>query len=100
MRVEDFNEERKTAMLCVVIANVIFMIGDCLEDAFGAGLNAFDLLIIDLCRWQHSKPRQFQGINGGKIYLGAKKHVKAFLRTIPVFAVSALLVSGILQIIQ
>lgn len=37
MRVEDFNEERKTAMLCVVIANVIFMIGDCLMDAFVAG---------------------------------------------------------------
>lgn len=57
----------------------------------GEGLNAFDLLVIDLLWWQHSRRVRFTGIGTSKEYLGAKKHIEAFLRAIPVFAASAFL---------
>lgn len=62
----------------------------------GEGLNLFDLLIIDLSWWQHSKRIQFSGIGEAKDYHGCRKHIGSFLRAIPVFAAAAGLASGIL----
>lgn len=64
--------------------------------ALGEGLNLFDLLVIDLVWWQHSKRVRFTGIGNRKDYLGAEKHVMAFVRAIPVFAIAALLAAVIL----
>lgn len=59
--------------------------------ALGEGLNLFDLLVVDLAWWQHSPRVRFEGIGEPEDYLGAGKHVGAFLRAIPVFAAAAIL---------
>lgn len=46
--------------------------------ALGEGLNLFDLLVIDLLWWQHTKRVRFTGFENPKDYLGARKHVKTY----------------------
>lgn len=63
----------------------------------GEGLNLFDFVAIDLLWWQHSKRIRFTGIGEASDYLGVKKHLAAFGRAIPMFALAALLSTVIIQ---
>lgn len=66
----------------------------------GEGLNLFDLLVVDLIWWQHSQKVRLTGIGNPEDYLGTEKHVKTFLRAVPVFAIAAFLTTEFLNLVM
>lgn len=64
----------------------------------GEGLNLFDLVVIDLIWWRHSPRVRIEGIGRAEDYLDPSKHVRSFLRAIPMFALAAVLAAGILRV--
>ena len=67
--------------------------------AVGEGLNLFDLLVIDLLWWRNSPQVRFSFLPGKEQYQAAEKHVRAFVRGIPMFALSALAAAGVWALI-
>lgn len=63
--------------------------------AVGEGLNLFDLLVVDLLWWRNSPRVRFSFLPEKEHYQAAEKHVQAFVRGIPMFALSALAAAGI-----
>lgn len=57
----------------------------------GQSLNVFDLLVIDLLWWRHSKRIRFSEIPKKALYQDPQKHLAAFLRALPLYFVVALL---------
>lgn len=98
----------KTFLSSTMIFTVLFVVIGMIsrEDSFwyflilGESLNLFDLLVVDLLWWQHSKRVRFTGIGNREDYLGSEKHIKAFLRAIPVFASAAALAAGFLKFVR
>ncbi len=66
----------------------------------GEGLGVFDLLVIDLLWWRNTKRIRFSFIPEKQAYQNPDKHIESFLRGIPLFAVVALIVAGIVTLIQ
>lgn len=64
----------------------------------GEGLNLFDLVVIDLIWWRHSPRVSIEGIGRAEDYLDPSKHVRSFLRAIPMFALAAVLAARILRV--
>lgn len=98
----------KTFLSNTLIFTIVFVLIGLIirEDSFwyylvlGEGLNLFDLLVVDLLWWQHSRRVRFEKIGEPEDYLGAGKHAMAFVRAIPVFAAAALLAAVILKVIS
>ena len=67
--------------------------------AFGEGLGLFDLLVIDLLWWRNAKRIRFSFLPEKKYYQDPKKHIEAFLRGIPLFAVIAALTALIVTVL-
>ena len=65
----------------------------------GEGLNLFDLVVIDLCRWRNTKRIRFSCVPEKEAYQNPKKHVGSFLRGIPMFAVVAVIVGWIMTLV-
>lgn len=63
--------------------------------ALGEGLGLFDLVIIDLLWWRSTKRIRFSFLPEKQPYQDPGKHIGAFLRGIPLFAVAAVLAAGI-----
>ncbi len=53
--------------------------------ALGEGLGLFDLLIIDLMWWRHSKRIRFSFLPQDSYYQNPKEHLVSFIRGIPLF---------------
>ena len=67
--------------------------------ALGQVLNLFDLVVIDLLWWRNTKRIRFSCVSEKEYYQNPKKHIDSFLRGIPTFFVSALIVAGILSLL-
>ena len=67
--------------------------------AFGEGLGLFDLTVIDLLWWRSAKRIRFSFLPEKKYYQDPKKHIEAFLRGIPLFAVIAALAALIVTLL-
>lgn len=65
----------------------------------GEGLNAFDLLVIDLLWWRSTPRIRFSFAPDKNLYQAPDKHVDSFLRGIPVFALVALIVNVLWMLI-
>ena len=64
----------------------------------GIGLNLFDLLIIDMLWWCNAKRIRFEELDASvEEYKKPQKHIRAFLRGIPVFVCVAVTVSILLN---
>lgn len=61
--------------------------------ALGEGLGLFDLLIIDLLWWRHTKRIRFSFLPDPEPYQDPKEHIMSFLRGIPMFAAAAVIVA-------
>lgn len=61
----------------------------------GEGLGLFDLVVIDLLWWRHTKRVRFRFLPEKAYYQDPGKHVGSFLRGIPLFAAVAVLAAGI-----
>lgn len=59
------------------------------------GLGLFDLVVIDLLWWRHTKRVRFRFLPEKAYYQDPGKHVGSFLRGIPLFAAVAALAAGI-----
>ncbi len=59
--------------------------------AFGEGLGAFDLLVIDLSWWRSTKRIRFSFLPEKKYYQNPEKHIESFVHGIPLFAAAAAL---------
>ena len=57
----------------------------------GQSLNVFDLIVIDLLWWRHSKRIRLSQIPEKALYQDLQKHLAAFLRALPLYFVVALL---------
>ena len=58
----------------------------------GQALNLFDLLVIDLLWWRHTRRVRFTGTeNRSKLYADPGKHISSFLRGIVMFLLAALI---------
>ena len=58
----------------------------------GQTLNLFDLLVIDLLWWRHTRRVRFTGTeNKSKLYADPGKHISSFLRGIAMFLLVALI---------
>lgn len=58
----------------------------------GQGLNLFDLVVIDLIWWRHTKRVRFSGTaDQPKLYADPGKHIASFLRGIVMFLITAIL---------
>lgn len=66
--------------------------------AIGEGLNAFDLVVIDLLWWRNSLRVRIGGIGDPSLYRDPSPHVASFLRGIPMFALAALAASLVLAL--
>ena len=53
--------------------------------ALGEGLGLFDLLVIDLLWWRHSKRIRFSFLLEDSFYQNPKEHLLSFVRGIPLF---------------
>lgn len=67
--------------------------------AVGEGLNLFDLLVIDLLWWRNSPRVRFSFLPEKGLYHAPEKHVQAFVRGIPMFALAALAAAGLVTVI-
>lgn len=65
----------------------------------GEGLNLFDLVVIDLLWWRNDKRIRFSFIPEKEMYQNPQKHIYAFLRGIPTFAIVAVVVAWIVNLI-
>ncbi len=65
----------------------------------GEGLGVFDLLVIDLLWWRNTKRIRFSILPQNEEYQNPSKHVKSFLRGLPLFAVVAAVVGLIVTLI-
>lgn len=63
--------------------------------ALGEGLGVFDLVVIDLLWWRHTKRIRFSFLPEKERYQDPGKHITSFLWGIPLFAVIAALSAGI-----
>lgn len=61
----------------------------------GEGLNIFDFLVIDILWWRNSERIKFSRIKEQEKYKDIQNHFYGFLRGIPVFIVTSIIVSGI-----
>lgn len=61
----------------------------------GEWLGVFDLVVIDLLWWRHTKRIRFSFLPEKERYQDPGKHIASFLRGIPLFAVIAALSAGI-----
>ena len=66
---------------------------------FGEGLGLFDLLVIDLLWWRHTKRIRFSFLPEKEAYQNPEMHVGSFLRGIPLFAAIAALTAGIVTLL-
>lgn len=66
--------------------------------AFGEGLGVFDLIVIDLLWWRNTKRIRFSFLPEKKYYQNPDKHIGSFVRGIPLFAVVAAIVAGIVTL--
>lgn len=58
----------------------------------GQGLNLFDLVVIDLLWWRHTKRVRFSGTeNQPELYADPSKHIASFLRGVVMFLLAAIL---------
>lgn len=57
----------------------------------GQSVNLFDLLVIDLLWWRHSKRIRLSQIPGKALYQDPQKHLAAFLRALPLYFAVAML---------
>ena len=58
----------------------------------GQGLNLFDLVVIDLLWWRHTRRVRFSGTeNRPELYADPGKHIESFLRGIVMFLFVAIL---------
>lgn len=67
--------------------------------ALGEGLGVFDLVIIDLLWWRNTERIRFSFLPEKQHYQDPSKHIGAFLRGIPLFAVLAILAAGIVTVV-
>ena len=67
--------------------------------AFGEGLGAFDLLVIDLLWWRSTKRIRFSFLPEKELYQDPKKHIASFLRGIPLFAAIAALTALVVTVL-
>ena len=67
--------------------------------AVGEGLNLFDLLVIDLLWWRNSPRVRFSFLPEQGMYHAPEKHVQAFVRGIPMFALAALAAAGLVTLL-
>ena len=95
-----------TVVFLLIGAIIKYTIGfngfvDCLMYfiVFGQVLNLFDLVVIDLLWWRNTKRIRFSCVPEKEYYQNPKKHIDSFLRGIPTFFVSALIVAGILSLL-
>lgn len=65
----------------------------------GEVLGVFDLTVIDLLWWRNTKRIRFSFLPEKKYYQDPSKHISSFLRGIPLFAVVALMSTGIVMLI-
>lgn len=66
----------------------------------GQGLNLFDLVVIDLLWWRHTKRARFSGTeNRPELYADPGKHIASFLRGIVMFLFVAILDGWLLTLI-
>ena len=66
----------------------------------GQGVNLFDLLVIDLIWWTHTKRVRFKGTeNDDKLYKNPKKHIISFLKGIALFIIVAVVDGFLLTLI-
>ena len=63
----------------------------------GEGLGEFDLVIIDLLWWRNTKRIRFSFLPEQSHYQDPTKHINSFLRSIPLFALVAVLSALIVQ---
>lgn len=67
----------------------------------GQALNLFDLLVIDLLWWRHTRRVRFTGTeNQPKLYADPGKHISAFLRGVVMFLLIAFIDGYLLTKIQ
>ena len=64
--------------------------------AFGEGLGAFDLVVIDLLWWRNTKRIRFSFLPEKELYRDPKKHIGSFVRGIPLFAAAAALAAAVI----
>ena len=67
--------------------------------ALGEGLGLFDFTVIDLLWWRNTKRTRFSFLPERKYYQDPKKHIEAFLRGIPLFAVIAALAALVVTLL-
>ena len=67
--------------------------------ALGEGLGLFDLVVIDLLWWRNTERIRFSFLPEKAPYQDPGKHIGAFLRGIPLFAVLAILAAGIVTVV-
>lgn len=67
--------------------------------AVGEGLNLFDLLVIDLLWWRNAPRVRFSFLPEKALYHAPEKHVQAFVRGIPMFALAALAAAGLVTVL-
>lgn len=66
----------------------------------GQGVNLFDLLVIDLLWWRHSKRVRFKGTEeNDELYKDPKKHIISFLKGILLFLIIAAIDGFLLSLI-
>lgn len=65
--------------------------------ALGEGLGLFDLVVIDLFWWRNTKRVRFSFLPEKSYYRNPRKHVGSFVRGIPLFAIIAVAVAGIVS---
>lgn len=66
----------------------------------GESLNLFDLLVIDLLWWRHTKRIRFTGTeNQPELYSDPKNHLKSFLKGALMFFAAALIAGLVLSLI-
>lgn len=65
----------------------------------GEGLGLFDLIVIDLIWWRNTKRIRFSFLPEKANYRDPSKHIRSFLRGIPLFLVVALVSAGIVTMI-
>ena len=65
----------------------------------GEVINLFDLLVIDLLWWRNTTRIRFRCAPEKELYQDIKKHIDSSFRGIIMFAIPAVIVAGILQLL-
>lgn len=112
---EDYRAKVKTTNKCVVfLLNflvflvILFILGIAIRkpnflhnficlSIIGQGLNLFDLLVIDLIWWRHTKRIRFTKIPEKDLYQNPRKHIESFARAFVMYFLIAVIDGYLLQ---